>query len=69
MIYPFHISLIKHGRRLCRAQRPLCEECPLLEGCPAGQEFVAARHATTDKPRVQRGGAGGTLSVTGPANE
>ena len=43
MIYPFHISLIKHGRRLCRAQRPLCEECPLLEGCPAGQDFMAAR--------------------------
>jgi endonuclease-3 len=40
MIYPFHIMLIKHGRRLCRAQRPLCGECPLLEGCPAGQRFV-----------------------------
>jgi endonuclease-3 len=42
-IYPFHISLIKHGRRLCRAQRPLCERCPLLDGCPAGQQFVYAR--------------------------
>jgi endonuclease-3 len=42
-IYPFHISLIKHGRRICRAQRPLCERCPLLDGCPAGQEFVGAR--------------------------
>jgi endonuclease-3 len=39
-VYPFHISLIKHGRRLCRAQRPLCEGCPLLDGCPAGQGFV-----------------------------
>ena len=38
-IYPFHILLIKHGRRLCRARRPLCEECPLLDGCPAGQAF------------------------------
>jgi endonuclease-3 len=36
-VYPLHISLIKHGRRLCRAQRPLCDECPLLEGCPYGQ--------------------------------
>jgi len=41
-IYPFHISLIKHGRRLCKAQRPLCEQCPLLAGCPAGQVLVAA---------------------------
>ncbi len=37
LVFPFHISLIKHGRRLCRAQRPLCERCPLLDGCPAGQ--------------------------------
>lgn len=36
-VYPFHISLIKHGRRLCRAQRPLCAQCPLLDGCPHGQ--------------------------------
>ena len=39
-VYPFHISLIKHGRRLCRAQRALCERCPLLVGCPAGRRFV-----------------------------
>jgi endonuclease-3 len=39
-VYPFHISLIKHGRRLCRAQRPLCERCPLLDGCPAGWGFI-----------------------------
>jgi endonuclease-3 len=42
-IYAFHISLIKHGRRLCRAQRPLCGECPLLDGCPAGQAQTGAR--------------------------
>jgi endonuclease-3 len=42
-VYPFHISLIKHGRRLCRAQRPLCGECPLLDGCPFGQTSVAKR--------------------------
>jgi len=40
LVFPFHISLIKHGRRLCRAQRPLCAECPLLDGCPAGRAFV-----------------------------
>jgi endonuclease-3 len=42
-IYPFHISLIKHGRRLCRAQRPLCPECPLLDGCPHGRSLIGAR--------------------------
>ena len=35
-VYPFHIMLIKHGRRLCRAQRPLCEACPLLDICSFG---------------------------------
>jgi endonuclease-3 len=42
-VYPFHISLIKHGRRLCRAQRPLCGECPLLDGCPFGQTSVRGK--------------------------
>jgi endonuclease-3 len=41
IVYAFHILLIKHGRRLCRAQRPHCLECPLLDGCPAGQAFAA----------------------------
>ena len=36
-VYPFHISLIKHGRRICHAQRPKCGECPLLGGCPYGR--------------------------------
>jgi len=40
LVYPLHISLIKHGRRLCRARSPLCAECPLLDGCPAGQGFA-----------------------------
>jgi len=34
-VYAFHVSLIKHGRRLCRAQRPLCAECPLADRCPS----------------------------------
>ena len=29
-----HHWLIWHGRRLCKAQRPLCRECPLSELCP-----------------------------------
>ncbi len=33
---PAHHWLIWHGRRICRAQKPLCRECPLLEVCPSG---------------------------------
>jgi endonuclease-3 len=32
-IYPFHVNLITHGRRVCKAPRPRCEECPLTASC------------------------------------
>lgn len=28
-----HHQLIFHGRRVCKARRPLCEQCPLTEHC------------------------------------
>jgi endonuclease-3 len=34
--------LIHHGRAICQARKPKCEQCPLLEHCPAGQKFIAA---------------------------
>lgn len=30
-----HHWLIWHGRKICRARKPLCEECPLKELCPS----------------------------------
>ena len=33
-----HHWLIWHGRRICRAQRPLCGECPLRELCPSTEK-------------------------------
>jgi endonuclease III len=32
-----HVALIRHGRRICVARQPRCEECPLLSVCPYGQ--------------------------------
>lgn len=32
-----HHWLIWHGRRVCKAQRPLCAECALRELCPSAQ--------------------------------
>lgn len=40
--YPFHMLLIKHGRRICVARRPRCEACPLADRCPASLVGVAA---------------------------
>lgn len=31
--HSFHVNLITHGRRICKAQRPLCPECPILHLC------------------------------------
>jgi endonuclease III len=31
--YSFHIYLIWHGRQVCKAQRPLCEICPITTWC------------------------------------
>jgi endonuclease-3 len=41
-VYRFHILIIEHGRRVCKAQRPRCRECVLLKGCPTGQTLLEA---------------------------
>ena len=42
-VYQFHILIIEHGRRVCKAQRPRCRECVLLKGCPTGQTLLEAK--------------------------
>ncbi len=32
-IYPLHVNLIQHGRQICHAQRPQCNQCPLFSEC------------------------------------
>ncbi len=32
-VYPLHVNLITHGRRICHAQRPECSRCPLYSEC------------------------------------
>ncbi len=44
-VYAFHVSLIRHGRRLCRAQRPLCAECPLAVRCPTAPLYLGTKRA------------------------
>jgi len=33
--HELHVNLVRHGRAICRARRPLCDECPLAEKCPS----------------------------------
>jgi endonuclease-3 len=39
--YEIHTNLLRHGRRICTARAPLCEECPLLSLCPYGKARLA----------------------------
>ncbi|MCK4412474.1 MAG: endonuclease III [Candidatus Eisenbacteria sp.] len=34
--------LIQHGRQICHARKPRCENCPLLTDCPTGRGLRAA---------------------------
>jgi endonuclease-3 len=39
--YEIHTNLLRHGRRICAARSPLCEQCPLLSMCPYGKALLA----------------------------
>lgn len=50
----FHVALIRHGRALCRAGRPFCERCPLLELCPEGKRLLRGiSHAGRSSPTAR----------------
>jgi len=40
LYYPYHINLITHGRRVCKAQRPRCSECFMSDLCDYNQELL-----------------------------
>jgi endonuclease-3 len=39
-IYRCHVLLIEHGRKVCKAQRPLCAGCCLADICPGRKLFI-----------------------------
>ena len=38
-VFAFHMYLIEHGRRVCKAQRPRCDECVFEVVCPSRNLF------------------------------
>ncbi len=39
-VYAFHINMVKHGRKVCRARRPDCPGCVLRGLCPSADEIL-----------------------------
>ena len=39
-VYQFHVLMIEHGRRVCRARHPRCHECVLSDFCPSRSQFA-----------------------------
>ncbi len=48
----FSLRLIEHGRKICDARRPRCDECCLADVCPSA--FKVAQWAKPAKPAKKR---------------
>lgn len=44
----FSHLLIHHGRAICTARKPKCEQCPLLPHCPTGKQIMEERSKRGD---------------------
>ena len=43
LVYSFHMLLIGHGRQVCKAPRPRCFECPVVDLCPYPDKELGVR--------------------------
>jgi endonuclease III len=56
-VYAFHVNLITHGRRICKAQRPRCEACVLAPKCEFYQAISGQRSALSEGAEARPGAA------------
>jgi endonuclease-3 len=35
LYYDYHVAVIRHGRRVCKAPLPICDRCTLADDCPS----------------------------------
>jgi DNA (cytosine-5)-methyltransferase 1 len=50
--HSLHVNLVEHGRAVCRALKPRCEQCELRGFCRYYRERESARVIATDSPTV-----------------
>ena len=50
-VFAFHMYLIRHGRQVCKAQRPLCDNCVMASECPSRRLFDGAGKARSKTKR------------------
>ena len=62
-VFAFHVYLIRHGRQVCKAQRPRCGECVLAEGCPSAGKFDRPAGGTRRGQPARRGRIGKTTEA------
>ena len=53
-VFKFHVAFINHGRRVCRAQRPLCGECVVGDMCPSRGGLLKKMAKSENGARVVR---------------
>jgi DNA (cytosine-5)-methyltransferase 1 len=50
--YSLHVNLLSHGRDVCRAVKPLCDECSVRNFCRDFRAREATRIESEERPRV-----------------
>ncbi len=53
-VFRFHVLLIRHGRAVCRARRPMCERCVITDLCDYYNRAQRASHPTRERHGAQQ---------------
>jgi endonuclease-3 len=51
-VYEFHVLVIEHGRKVCKAQRPRCLQCVLSRVCPSYELFTGQAPIAAESAKV-----------------